>query len=152
LNSAKEKVKVVAPVLGSIIMIIALIASAGGMREDFKKSAFMTEKNHGALLVPTLCNSAGEEGEDFIRARGWLKARRGRSAEPACWYTLDAFHRLFPESSSETDSNLVRGAYDRIGFIPRTPTPWENLISYAAITALFVLTAVRALFFSKKAP
>lgn len=60
-----------------------------------------------SFLVPASCNVArAEHGEDYVVADGEKLDGRGRRS--ACFYTVSAFKRLFPERMNGDESSAFR--------------------------------------------
>lgn len=58
----------------------------------------------GPFLVPATCNMIGaEHGKDYVVANG--KKLNGRGSRSACFYTMSAFKRLFPERINANESS-----------------------------------------------
>ena len=93
------------------IVALALFGPIAAIREFYAERSAValvsSADSGGPVLVPARCGIPGPElNKDYIVADG--KAVRGRATRRACFYTVSAFQRFFPDRFKNDDPATFR--------------------------------------------
>ena len=93
--------------------------------------------------LPINCQLArGKRGADFVETKPWEEYQSPPKPD-ACWYTMEALRRLYPEYADLQDDEIRANLYRLAGLSVSGHQPWM-LVSQVASVAFGVPVAVLA--------
>ena len=119
--------------------------------QNFRMTDFMKTHNGGELLLPASCNPArGNEGIDYVVGEGY-STNKDLRIDTACWYSAEAFNRLYPEFIPPDAQDIRTAQYNRMGFKLQAMDPWASLMgAVLPLVVIFVMVVPTFLMHARK--
>jgi hypothetical protein len=114
-------------IVGSILFVICVFAvSYTSLREELRIANTdydaIAKGMGGDSLMPTDCSKArGVAGSDYSEMQN------------LCWYSTEAFRRLYPEYKDLSDKALSEKLYEKVGQPLKHIHPWEGVGKVAGV-------------------